>query len=773
MTMRCRVLSIAAMAARFASAIADPLPRLENLPVLQNDVRVREFTSFKRIAEVADYQSWLHVRDGERVIFFDEGPGRVTRFWITGAKDHDSLFKFYFDGETNASFSATPHEFFESGRFPYPVAAGPAQSAGGRICYAPFPYAESLVITDAGARPISYYNITFEEYPEGAAVETWDGSETYDDLVDYLDLTGSDPKPVDGNSTRLGSGAIAPGEKIRLMNLKSGQGVVQSIEFDVSPATPEILAGCSISMKFDGEATVDAVPLGEFFGSAVGELELISLPIGIRTNGDWYCYFPMPFWESGEIWIENNSAATVTNLDWSLTWNGWPLDAERAGYFHARRRSSTYAKEAGDLVLFEESGVAGRFVGLSLYMEGDGLGLGGMYYLEGDARVYIDGAKHPFIHGTGNEDWFNGAFYYNDYADRGANQEAELFSMPFHGLPAKHHFAGAENWTQAYRFNIPDPINWTSSMLFTIEHGQYPNYESGYYSCVAYSYQRRAPATYVGARVGAAGATDHYYVNDGRLATNTARFITPKAEVDAEDVTLIGFADVTSSRFSISVPPENEGVVLQFLSDFTAGTNSAVIQLDGEKAGAWAHVDLNYTNSIFGWGVSEIVLPSRLTNGRRRLDLAVFYSEPATEYGITARPIARKPEPGIAYLDWIADFVGMGCFTNMTDDGDGDAIDNLGEFAFGGDPSETSDAGFAFTARAVDAEIEFVHARRVGDHGLTYALETTENLVSNQWLVLNAPSTGAGELGGDFEVLTNRTPVLHERAFFRIRVESD
>ena len=742
----------------------------ESIPLLEPDVRTREFSSFKRIAEWADFNSWLFERNGERVMFYDKGPGCVTRLWMTAVSDSNSRINFYFDGETNASFSVTPGELYGSGTYPYPVVAGPSKSAGGRICYIPFPYEKSLVITDAGSSRIPYYNITYEKYPEGEGVETWDGSADYAALSDYLSQAGTDPKPEEGNQSCLKNVSIAPGETLDLLDL-TGSGVIQSLELDPSPATPELLSGCAISMEFDGQTTVDAIPLDEFFGSAVGEVEVRSLPIGMRTNGNWYCYFPMPYWESAAIRI-HNGAGTAISLSTKVSINSQGYDSRDAGYFCAQRHSASYSKTDGDLVIFDADKVAGKFVGLSLYMEGDGMGDGGMMYLEGDARIYIDGSRHPFIHGTGNEDWFNAAFYYNDYSDKGANQEAELFSMPYHGLPAKYHYHGADNWTQAYRFNIADPINFASSMLFTLEHGGYPHFDSGYYAAIAYSYQRREPAGYLAAEIGAENAPDHFYGSNGVSSTNTARFITPHAEIDATNQTFHGFSGVTRSAFSASIPPGNHGVVLRSLQDFSSGTNSATVCVNGTVAGRWSQVDLSYTNSSFGWGICETVLPESLTKGKTRLDIRVDYSAPATEYGFQVLPLARKPETDALYQSWVCGFGGLGCFTNLLDDPDGDLRNNLAEYATGGNPAMPGDA-VGGTLQVEEGAVEYLFRKRQdAEHRrLGYFVEYANDLPSNSWFACEEPPSGTSPSADGFEWVTQRVESAGDELFVRLRVE--
>jgi hypothetical protein len=98
--------------------------------------------------------------------------------------------------------------------------------------------------------------------------------------------------------------------------------------------------------------------------------------------------------------------------------------------------------------------------------------------LEGDERMWIDGESKPSWHGTGLEDYFNGAWYY-----------AELFDLPLHGLLQR----AAMNTTQ-YRFHLPATVPFHKSLEFSFEFGE-ANRAKGLISTVAYWYQAEpAPA---------------------------------------------------------------------------------------------------------------------------------------------------------------------------------------------------------------------------------------------------------------------------------------
>jgi hypothetical protein len=92
--------------------------------------------------------------------------------------------------------------------------------------------------------------------------------------------------------------------------------------------------------------------------------------------------------------------------------------------------------------------------------------------LEGDEVILVDGEKTPSWHGTGMEDYFNGAWYY-----RG------LFDLPLHGLLDKAGPRAAQ-----YRFHLPDAVRFRKGLAMTFEFGD-GNRAQGYMSGVGYWYQ--------------------------------------------------------------------------------------------------------------------------------------------------------------------------------------------------------------------------------------------------------------------------------------------
>src|SRR5262249_20943033 len=134
---------------------------------------------------------------------------------------------------------------------------------------------------------------------------------------------------------------------------------------------------------------------------------------------------------------------------------------------------------AENYVALEAEG-AGQMAGLVLQINN----VAGGWYGEGDDMVFVDGdAWPPAIHGTGTEEIFGG----------GACPTRE-FARPYHGfhLIESPDFAGLVG---AYRWFVHDPIRFTRSLQWTVEHGHANNFANEYAS-VAYWYQTEPHAAF-------------------------------------------------------------------------------------------------------------------------------------------------------------------------------------------------------------------------------------------------------------------------------------
>ena len=242
------------------------------------------------------------------------------------------------------------------------------------------------------------------------------------------------------------------------------------------------------------------VPLGDFFGLAHARVRefsshLVAVNGGCGSSHGLNAYFPMPFTSSALITLENRGPVPLGgvfdalwyHIDYETYDEPLPDEAQRFHACYRQERPTTAIGEPQNVTL--HSGVndtgsenyvaldtegSGRMVGLVLEIENI---QGERWYGEGDDMVHIDGEGWPpSIHGTGSEEIFGG----------GASPRTEYASQytGFHLVESPRY----DGLIGMYRWYVHDPLQFTRSIRWTIEHGHANNFENNYAS-VAYWYQ--------------------------------------------------------------------------------------------------------------------------------------------------------------------------------------------------------------------------------------------------------------------------------------------
>jgi hypothetical protein len=139
--------------------------------------------------------------------------------------------------------------------------------------------------------------------------------------------------------------------------------------------------------------------------------------------------------------------------------------------------------------------------------------------------------------------------------------------------------------------------------------------------------------------------------------------------------------------------------------------------------------------------------------------------------GLAFRSVSGDPES--LYNVWISGYP-VGAATNMADDADGDALDNLGEYAFGGDPSNPNDRGNVPVSEQAAGYLQYVYFERTDavDRGLASSLEVGTDLVNTNWTVSGIEFVGSGAGPTGFNAQTNRIPTdVEGKQYLRLQVE--
>jgi hypothetical protein len=278
---------------------------------------------------------------------------------------------------------------------------------------------------------------------------------------------------------------IMPGETYVMADLR-GPGVVSHIWVTVADnefAWPRLLR---LRVYYDGKKTPSVdVPLGDFFGVGHGyERNLESAVIRNSSYGRAKnSYWPMPFRVSCKITVTDEGNRPVTMFYYHVDWQRHQSLPPDAGYLHAYYRQERPAAMGRNYEFLNIKG-SGHYVGTVLNVIQAGVG----WFGEGDDLFYVDGAEHPQILGTGTEDYVNEAW------------GLRVATAQWTGTPvAEGELVGAR--LTGYRWHIPDPIPFTTSLWAGIEHAGWTYNADGslrsgfeerpdYFSSAAFWYQK-------------------------------------------------------------------------------------------------------------------------------------------------------------------------------------------------------------------------------------------------------------------------------------------
>ncbi|GAA0958394.1 hypothetical protein GCM10009554_70560 [Kribbella koreensis] len=416
-----------------------------------------------------------------------------------------------------------------------------------------------------------------------------------------------------------------------------------SMPYAATPADAErvkpsdaLLSGVRIQVTVDGRQRVDA-PLGEFFGSGLGENDVRSLFFVMDPDGWYQSWWPMPYLTRATVKLVNTtqyqlSAGQAEVTDARNVKAAADLLTGKTGYFTAISHRAQPAM-GSDWLIADTTG-RGKFVGVSHTMEGlqpDGNTRG---YLEGDERVHVDGERTPAIHGTGTEDYYESGWYFNQ----------GTYSTPFHGNSGHEVQAGEckNECDSAFRLHITDSINFQNQLTFGIEHGQQDDVPA-IYGSTAFLYS--AAEQKFGARetdridAGDPQSRRQHQYTDGPTATQAD--LTSVYEGDHDDIAVTDQVRTSAApiRFTAKVDPANRGVTLRRTSDQNSPGQSAKVFVDGKEVGTWSQA---LGNTKQRWLDDNYQLPAATTTGRSKLTIEL---KPATPWTAAAYVVQSQVSP--------------------------------------------------------------------------------------------------------------------------------
>jgi len=301
-------------------------------------------------------------------------------------------------------------------------------------------------LSRAQTRSISAENFTGEKGKGGMATEG----------------TGSRPARELGQGWKISPSIhLKPGATAILADI-DGPGAIQHIWLTVAPDWWRSLV---LRCYWDNEAAPSIeVPLGDFFcnGWAV-PCNIRSLAVAVNPKGGLNCYWEMPFRKHALITVENVTPREIRDFFYQITYTLTDVPDD-AAYLHAqwRRSNPLPYKEVHTIV----DGIKGwgHYVGTYLAWGVNN----NNWWGEGEIKFYMDGDEaFPTICGTGTEDYFGGAWGFEDPPG-----SYGVFNSPYSGMPQvlkPDGFSQAQQRFGMYRWHIMDPIRFQQDLRVTIQ----------------------------------------------------------------------------------------------------------------------------------------------------------------------------------------------------------------------------------------------------------------------------------------------------------------
>ena len=409
--------------------------------------------------------------DGDEGVLFEaEGPGAITRIWLTQGDegvsrplDPEVWIRIVVDGEVAVQLPLPDFFGGEVPPFQAPLVENRLAASGGNVSYVPIPYRSSCVVSLLGAESSRiWYQITAHEFTGGEGLATFTGDE---DLSGWHELLGSEPgaDPWSGGPFPTAAGSIELRRGSRaVIAAFSGRDAINGLLLRLPRDRWDDV---ELRLVFDGELRV-AMPLADFFGIAGGEAAPArSLLVGATADNDLYAYFPMPYFESAVVELARGRANPrgKVPVEFAVRRLGRAPHPDSGLFGASSRRVEVTVPGQAHRVLEVEG--RGKWVGL--FAELGSRSAGGRDYLEGDERVLVDGEPEPLLQGTGVEDFFGGGFYFQ--IDRPGPVP---FRHPVHGMTDDWVRPDGTAATAMYRLMLADAPVWSTGVEVDLECGQ-------------------------------------------------------------------------------------------------------------------------------------------------------------------------------------------------------------------------------------------------------------------------------------------------------------
>lgn len=388
--------------------------------------------------------------------------------------------------------------------------------------------------------------------------------------------------------------------------------------------TEKILDQLYIKVTCDdlAEPTIYA-PVGAFFGVGQTGLDQNSmLMFGLDDEGVLYSYFQQPYQSNCKVELVNNTELDLTQVTSSILVDHSFVFTDLTGYLKGQyhdqtaERNTDYAHSIiKDYFTYLDTEGSGHLVAIvntdigSHDSERD--------YVETDECFYVDGRKDFSGNGTGKEDMYNGSLCF----------EKGTFACFPHSY-SYHDFSndgsGALDRMVMVRTYLSDRISFRDGMQFFME----SYYAGERQKTLALYYHRDESAMSLTDTLNAADekslSAHDYQATDSESFSDSNPW--PAYYYEKAGETLNGLS-VSSSRFTVSIDPDNAGVVLYRKFSHTnrpSNEDRAVLSVNGTTIGIWTSEKVSAGSNLLNrLGDEAIIIPESLTAGKESLTITL------------------------------------------------------------------------------------------------------------------------------------------------------
>ena len=437
----------------------------------------------------------------QHVMLNVDGPGVMTRLEALGPNFSGHTLRVFLDNSTTPAIQADLQALL-TGNTKY-ISASPLIFQGGTTItsvlgsgvptpglsmYLPIPYAKHILVTYDGPDninvmsqpgPILDWIIEYKGLPTSTNVTTYSLADYNNNLpaitsalnkLSPFALTPSAaPGPFsDADATSIFNGSIAPGASTSV-TLPSSSNAIRFLSTNLGSAATT-LNGLTVSITFDGEQTVDAVPVGDFFGagngtqSGIGSNDGSTMTQSVVSDGTLTTRWTMPYQSSASITLRNTTSSAI-NVNLLADIAAYPWDSESM-HFHAFRRVNGPFMTTNDFTsrfLFVKG--SGVYVGdnETVYQAQSGGDTAYNWFGEGDEMFYVDDSLFP-ERGTGTEDYYDFAYGNPSYFQ--SPWASQVAFAPQTPGETQYYYDGT---TVFNRTRLLDTIPFSSSLRFDFE----------------------------------------------------------------------------------------------------------------------------------------------------------------------------------------------------------------------------------------------------------------------------------------------------------------